>query len=175
MKKKILTFALVAGLTMGLVACTAPAWVVSAENFALVGAAIASQVIDVADPAIAPLANEVDAVLNILVKALQQYQASPTATNLQAVQSAIDAAQSNEAALETALRLDPKQDQIVDLVVGGLDDVINSLVATIPPAAQAKLHLRLSAKPGHVYATPDEAKAAFNRVTRNDHRFQPLR
>jgi len=86
-------------------ACTVPAWVNTAESDAEVAAPIAAGLIDVIDPALAPTVALIENGFNALVATLDTYKASPTATNLQAVQSAFAAVNANVTQLESAAQI----------------------------------------------------------------------
>src|ERR1035441_5540293 len=100
--------AIIAGALM-VVACTMPAWVNTVESDAEVAAPIAASLIDVIDPALAPLVTGIETGFTALAKTLDTYKASPTATNLQAVQSAFEAVDSNVTQLESAAQIKNRQ------------------------------------------------------------------
>lgn len=114
--KKIFQAALVAILS--LTACALPSWVSSVEADAKVAAPIAASLIDVIDPSLAPIVTLVETGFGALVKTLDDYKASPTGTNLQAVESAFNAVSANVAQLETAAQIkDPATRATVTAVV----------------------------------------------------------
>ena len=80
-RKPLLAALLICALA--LVACTIPAWVNTVEADAEIAVPIAASLIDVIDPALAPLVSLIEGGFSALVKTLDTYKASPTASNLQ--------------------------------------------------------------------------------------------
>jgi len=152
------------------VACQVPAWVNTVENIAETGVTIAAELVAVADPSIAPLVTEADNLLNALIATLNTYKASPNATNLQSVQSAVDAVQANEAKLEAAVNATPSQDATINAILALLAQVTAQIIADVPvTTTSAKLK---ATAPG---LKADDFKAKFNAIVANDHRFHPIR
>src|ERR1017187_7955264 len=105
MKCRTLSLIAVIAGTLMVVACTIPAWVNTVESDAEVAVPIAASLIAVIDPALAPLVTGIESGFTALTRTLDTYKASPTATNLQAVQSAFAAVDSNVAQLESAAQI----------------------------------------------------------------------
>ncbi len=91
MKLRIMMIATLLASCLWIEACTIPSWVNTVEQDAEIAAPIAASMIDVIDPPLAPVVTLIETGFNALVKTLDTYKASPTATNLQAVQSAFNA------------------------------------------------------------------------------------
>ena len=73
-----------------------------------------------------------------LVKTLDTYKASPTATNLQAVQAAFEAVNANVAQLESAAQIkNPATDAKVTAIVQLLTQAVTEIAALVPPATSA--------------------------------------
>jgi hypothetical protein len=162
-------------------ACTVPAWVNTAESDAEIAAPIAASLIDVIDPSLAPVVALVENGFNALVKTLDAYKASPTATNLQAVQSAFNAVNANVAQLESAAQIkNAATKTTVTEVVQLLDQAVTEIAALVPtPAATAIEGVTGTAVPA-VRGTAKGWKAKdfkkqFNAITKGDSRFQPLK
>jgi len=114
-------------------ACAIPAWVNTVEADAEVAIPIAASLVDVIDPALAPVVTLVETGFNALVKALDAYKASPTATNLQAVESAFAAVNTNVAQLESAAQIkSPKTATTVTAVVQLLTQAVTEIAALVP-------------------------------------------
>jgi hypothetical protein len=123
---------------LGVAACTVPAWVNTVEADAKIAAPIAASLIDVIDPALAPVVTAVEAGFNALAKTLDDYKASPTATNLQAVQSAFNAVNANIAQLESAAQIkNPATQTTVTEVVQLLDQAVTEIAALVPASQGA--------------------------------------
>jgi hypothetical protein len=140
-KKKIL---LVPVLLLSLmVACLTPTWVTTAENIAKAIVPIAGAVIGIVLPGSAPLVAAVQVAFNALIKTLDDYQASPTATNLQSLQAALNAVNKNVADLETAGQVkDPATRDKYTKIIGLLTQAVAEIAALVPPSA-TKTALRL--------------------------------
>jgi hypothetical protein len=134
MKVRTLTLATLLASVLFFEACTVPAWVNTAESDAEVAAPIAASLIDVIDPPLAPVVTLVEDGFNALVKTLDTYKASPTATNLQAVQSAFAAVNTNVAQLESAAQIKNANTQnTVTAVVALLTQAVTEIAALVPP------------------------------------------
>jgi soluble cytochrome b562 len=117
-------------------ACAIPAWVNAAEQDAEVAAPIAASLIDVVDPALAPVVTLIESGFNALVKTLDTYKASPTASNLQAVQAAFAAVNSNVAQLESAAQIkNATAATKVTAAVQLLTQAVTEIAAQVPPAS----------------------------------------
>jgi len=174
MKRAFLGVLLASVLWFG--ACAIPSWVNTVESDAEVAAPIAASLIDVIDPALAPVVTLIEQGFNALVKTLDTYKASPTATNLQAVQSAFEAVNSNVAQLEAAAQIKNATSQTtVTAVVALLTQAVTEIAALVP--ANTGLGTRVS---GHVSGTSKGWKAKdfkreFNKIVKGDPRLKPLK
>jgi hypothetical protein len=120
-------------------ACVAPAWVNTVEADAQVAAPIAASLIDVIDPALAPLVTLIENGFTALVNTLNTYKAAPTATNLQAVQAAFNAVDANVAQLESAAQIKNAASQAtVASIVQLLAQVVTEIAALVPADVNAK-------------------------------------
>jgi hypothetical protein len=114
-------------------ACKVPAWVSQAEQDAEVAVPIAASLVDVVDPALAPLVTLIENGFNALVKTLDTYKSLPTATNLQAVQAAFAAVNANVAQLESAAQIKNATTQsTVTGVVALLTQAVTEIAALVP-------------------------------------------
>ena len=114
-------------------ACVVPAWVNAAEQDAEVAVPIAASLVDVVDPAVAPVVTLIEDGFNALVKTLDTYKASSTATNLQAVQAAFAAVNANVAQLESAAQIKNAATQnTVAGVVALLSQTVTEIAALVP-------------------------------------------
>jgi hypothetical protein len=160
-------------------ACVIPAWVNTAESDAEVAAPIAASLIDVIDPPLAPVVTLIENGFNALVKALDTYKASPTATNLQAVQSAFGAVNANVAQLESAAQIKNANTQsTVTAVVALLTQAVTEIAALVPPAAAARMGaLPASSGPNHVARgwKAKDFKREFNKIVKSDPRLKELK
>ncbi len=156
--------------------CTVPSWVNTAEQDAAVAAPIAASLVDVIDPALAPVVTLVEDGFNALVKTLDAYKASPTATNLQAVQAAFEAVNGNVQQLENAAQIKNATTQTtVTSVVALLTQAVTEIAALVPPAAATasmQAQVANSAKVKHWHAK--DFKKAFNKIAKHDHRLKKL-
>jgi hypothetical protein len=168
-------------------ACTVPAWVNTVESDAEIAAPIAASLIDVIDPALAPLVTLIQTGFTALAKTLDTYKASPTATNLQAVQAAFAAVNANVSQLESVAQIKNATTQTtVTAVVGLLNQAVVEIAALVPQSAGLGVRgsglgkedsgLRI---PNSGSAIPKGWKAQdfknqFNAITKGDPRFKPL-
>jgi hypothetical protein len=166
--------------TLALAACTVPAWVNTAESDAEIAAPIAASLIDVIDPALAPLVTLIENGFSALVKTLDAYKAAPTASNLQAVQSAFNAVNSNVAQLESAAQIkNAATKTTVTEIVQLLSQAVTEIAALVP--ANSGLGTRGSGL-GKTSSTPRQAKGwkakdfkkQFNSIIKGDPRFKPI-
>ncbi len=161
-------------------ACAIPAWVNTVEADAKVAEPIAASLIVVIDPALAPLVTLVSNGFTALVNTLDTYKASPTATNLQAVQSAFQAVNNNVAQLESAAQIkNTATATTVTQVVGLLAQAVTEIAALVPagsgvavtsPAVAA--NSRTAVAKGW---TAKDFKRKFNNIVKGDSRFKPLK
>jgi len=162
-------------------ACAVPAWVNTVEQDAQIAAPIAASLIDVIDPSLAPVVTLIENAFNALVKTLDTYKASPTATNLQAVQSAFDAVNSNVAQLESSAQIkNAATKTTVTQVVQLLTQAVTEIAALVP--AGSGLGVRDSGL-GNASSAPHQAKGwkakdfktQYNSIIKGDPRFKPLK
>ena len=152
-------------------ACTVPAWVNTAEGIAEAAVPIAGSIVDIVDPALAPVVTLVEGGFTALDNTLKTYEASPTATNLQAAQAALAALQANEAALEKAAGANPALDATINGVLALVAQAVTEIAAQIPsPTVGATLKAGSKAKGWK----GKDFKKAFNDLTKNDSRFKKL-
>jgi soluble cytochrome b562 len=184
--RNLILTAVVAG-AIGLAACTVPAWVNTVEADAQIAAPIAASLIDVIDPSLSPLVSLVENGFTALAKTLDAYKASPTATNLQAVQAAFAAVNSNVAQLESAAQIkNAATATTVTEVVQLLTQAVTEIAALVP--AKAELGARDSGL-GNVKAAAHipnsgsripkgwqakDFKEQFNKIVAGDSRFRQL-
>ena len=159
-------------------ACTVPAWVNVVEGDAKVAAPIAASLIEVIDPSVAPLVSLIENGFNALVSTLDTFKSSPTATNLQAVQSAFAAVNANVAQLESAAQIkNAATATTVTQVVGLLAQAVTEIAALVPP--QSKIPnsgVMGTANSGVVkHWKAGDFKKAFNQVAKQDPRLKPLK
>ena len=154
-------------------ACTIPAWVNTVESDAAVAAPIAASLIDVIDPALAPVVTLIGNGFSALVRTVGAYKASPTATNLQAVQSAFEAVNSNVAQLESAAQIKNSTTQTtVTAVVALLSQAVTEIAALVPPATASTLQLSLPRVHGQAKGMKaKDFKKQFNALIKGDPRF----
>ena len=113
--------------------CVVPAWVTTAEQDAQIAIPIAASLVDVVDPALAPVVTLVENGFSALVKTLDTYKAQPTATNLQAVQAAFTAVNANVQQLESAAQIKTTASQAtVTGVVQLLTQAVTEIAALVP-------------------------------------------
>lgn len=154
-------------------ACTVPAWVNTAEADAQVAVPIAASLIEVIDPALAPAVSLVENAFNALAKTLDTYKASPTATNLQAVQAAFAAVNTNVAQLESAAEIkNATTANTVTSVVQLLSQAVTEIAALVPPSASATLGVT---PPGTVkHWKAKDFKKAYDEIAKHDPRLKKL-
>ena len=166
--------AIIAGALM-VVACTMPAWVNTVESDAEVAVPIAASLIAVIDPALAPLVTGIESGFTALTRTLDTYKASPTATNLQAVQSAFAAVDSNVAQLETAAQIKNTATQAtVTAVVQLLAQAVSEIAARVPASAGLGVRSSVPGAPAPKGWTANDFKREFNKIVKGDPRFRPL-
>jgi soluble cytochrome b562 len=170
--RKLILATLLAG-TLWLEACAVPAWVNTVESDAEVAAPIAASLIDVIDPSLAPVVTLIETGFNALAKTLDTYKASPTATNMQAVQSAFEAVNSNVAQLESAAQIKNSTTQTtVTAVVALLSQAVTEIAALVPPATASTLQLSLPRVHGQAKGMKaKDFKKQFNALIKGDPRF----
>jgi hypothetical protein len=181
MKARKTLLAAILVLALAFVACTIPAWVNTVEADAEIAMPIAASLIDVIDPALAPLVSLIEGGFSALVKTLDTYKASPTASNLQAVQSVFDAVNSNVAQLESSAQIKNAATRTtVTQVAQLLTQAVTEIAALVP--ANTGLGTRVSGL-GKTSSAPHQAKGwkakdfktQFNSIVKGDPRFKPLK
>lgn len=169
-------------------ACAIPAWVNAAEQDAEVAAPIAASLIEVIDPALAPVVTLIENGFNALVKTLDTYKASPTATNLQAVQAAFAAVNTNVAQLESTAQIkNSTTATTVTAVVQLLTQAVTEIAALVPPGSGLGVGgSGLGKKDSDVRIPNSGARIAkgwkakdfkreFNKIVKGDARFKELK
>jgi hypothetical protein len=173
-------------------ACAVPAWVNTVEADAKVAAPVAASLIDIVDPSLAPLVMLVENGFNALATTLDTFKTSPTATNLQAVQSAFAAVNGNVAQLESAAQIkNAATASTVTQVVGLLAQAVTEIAALVPPSAASGAlgsglgQSELQGPTSGGAKTPTSAavkhwkakdfKKAFNQIAKHDARLKPLK
>jgi hypothetical protein len=165
-------------------ACVIPAWVNTAESDAQVAIPIAASLVDVIDPALAPVVTLIENGFIALSKALDTYKAdlqanSPnTATDLRAVQAAFEAVNTNVAQLESAAQIkDPASQSTVTAVVALLTQAVTEIAALMPATAAGARVAEVESVKAQVRGQPKGWKAkdfkkAFNAIAKNDLRLK---
>jgi soluble cytochrome b562 len=197
--KRLILGVLLAGV-MWWGACAVPAWVNTAEQDAEVAAPIAASLVEVIDPALAPVVTLVENGFNALIKTLDTYKAMPTATNLQAVQAAFAAVNANVQQLTSAAQIKNTASQTtVASVVQLLSQAVAEIAALVPQgAAAANSEFRIPDSEGNSVDSGGESansggqsvnsalpmakgwkakdfKKAFNEIAQRDVRLKKLR
>jgi len=175
-RKPLLAALLICALALA--ACTIPAWVNTVEADAEIAVPIAASLIDVIDPALAPLVSLIEGGFSALVKTLDTYKASPSASNLQAVQAAFDAVNSNVAQLESSAQIkNTATKTTVTQVAQLLTQAVTEIAALVPASQNSNLKLQI---PNSGSRNPKGWKAKdfkkrFNKIISGDSRFRPLK
>lgn len=127
---------------------------------------------DIIDPALAPAVTLVENGFSALVNVLNSYKASPTTTNLQAVQAALAAVNTNIKQLETAAAIkNPKTDAQIEGIIQLLSQAVTEIAALLPPPVAAKAKVSATGAKGW---TAQDFKTQFDLITKGDPRFKPL-
>jgi soluble cytochrome b562 len=167
-------------------ACTVPAWVSTAEQDAEVAVPIAASLVDVIDPALAPVVTLVEDGFSALVKTLDAFKSSPTASNLQAVQAAFEAVNGNVQQLESAAQIKNATTQTtVTSVVALLTQAVTEIAAQVPPApalsgtvpaAQTAAIQNAQIQNSRVvkHWKAKDFKRAYNNIAKHDKRLRKL-
>lgn len=157
-------------------ACTPPAWFVTAEGIAEAAVPIAGSIVDIVDPALAPVVTIVESAFSALDNAIKTYQKQPTATNLQAVEAAFTAVQTNEAQLESAAQIkNTKTDAEINGVIQLIATAVTEVAALIPPNAPvsaAMLATSAQAKSTAKGLSKYDLEKQFNSLVKSDPRFK---
>jgi hypothetical protein len=176
---RFLPFALLVALVSSIAACTVPSWVNTVESIAQTAIPIAAQIVAIADPALGPYVIKASDLLTALIAALDTYKANlkakagagQEATDIQAIQAASAALQSNESSIMTALKASPKQDATVSAVVSILNAAINAIASYIPQPSTGNMAARSTPST----LTADEIKKQFDQAIAGDKRFHPIK
>lgn len=154
------------------VACVTPTWVTTAIGIAQVAVPIAGSIVDIIDPALAPVVTMVENGFSALVNTLNSYKASPTTTNLQAVEAALAAVNANIKQLETAAAIkNPKTDATIESVIQLLSQAVTNIAALLPSQVSAKAKVSPLNSNGW---TAQDFKNQFNITTHGDPRFHSM-
>ena len=155
-------------------ACAVPAWVNAAAQDASVAAPIAASLVTIIDPALAPLAAAIDTGFAALAKVLNTYEKSPTATNLDAIQSAFAAVDSQVSQLESAAQIkDPATATEIKSIVDLLTDAITEIAALVPaPVVTAALRAPVKTQGQAKNWKAKDFKRAFNAIAKDDPRLK---
>lgn len=177
MKSRTLILVGSLAMTLWVLACTVPAWVNKAESIGEDMVPIAASIVEVADPALAPLITEIVNGFTALVGTLDIFKASPTATNLQAVQAAFQAVDSNVAQLESAAQIkNPTTQTTVTAIVKLLAQAVTEIAALVPPAsAGATLGAPVKVSGQALGWNAKDFKKKYNAIIKGDPRFKPLK
>jgi len=177
MKLRNCVMATVLASAIWLGACTVPAWVNAAESDAAVAAPIAASLIEVIDPSLAPVVTLIETGFNALAKTLDTYKASPTATNLQAVQAAFAAVNANVAQLEAAAQIKNAATATkVTAIVQLLAQAVTEISALVPPPTAAALSAPMPKVQGQAKGwKAKDFKREFNQIVKGDPRFKQLK
>ncbi len=177
MKSRTLIMVVLLAVAVVILACTVPAWVNTVEADAEIAAPIAASLVEAIDPALAPLVTIIENGFTALVKTLDTYKATPTATNLQAVQAAFNAVDANVTQLESAAQIKNKTtDATVTAIVTLLTQAVTEIAAQVPPAtAPATLGAHVKVQGQAKGWKAKDFKNQFNKVINGDPRFKPLK
>jgi hypothetical protein len=171
MRKFVVGLILAAAISLG-VACVTPTWVTTAIGIAQVAVPIAGSIVDIIDPALAPIVTLVENGFSALVNTLNSYKASPTTTNLQAVEAALAAVNANIKQLETAAAIkNPKTDAQIEGIIQLLSQAVTNIAALVPAPVAAKA--KVSAIGGNGW-TADDFKNQFDIIVNGDPRFHKM-
>jgi soluble cytochrome b562 len=173
MKSRTLIMVVLLALAVVILACTVPAWVNTVEADAEIAAPIAASLVDAIDPALAPVVTMIENGFTALVKTLDTYKATPTATNLQAVQAAFNAVDANVTQLESAAQIKNKTtDATVTAIVQLLTQAVTEIAAQVPPApAPATLGAHVKVQGQAKGWKAQDFKNQFNNLIKDDPRF----
>lgn len=171
MKRYFAALFLAAALALG-VACATPTWVTTAIGIAQAVVPIAGSIVDIIDPALAPAVTLVENGFSALVNVLNSYKASPTTTNLQAVQAALAAVNANIKQLETSAAIkNPKTDAQIEGIIQLLSQAVTEIAGLVPASVAVKAKVSATGAKG---LTGDDFKKQYNAITHGDPRFKPM-
>lgn len=179
MKKKIsvsVFAAVLAGVMFFTTACTLPAWVSTVESIAATAVPIAGSIVDIVDPLLAPAVTAVEGGFTAITNTLNTYKASPTATNLQSVESALASLEANEAALEKVAGTSTSNNAEINGVLALISQAVTEIAADLPatPATAAfKANAAILKSQPKAWKSAD-FKRAYNKLIKNDARLKPL-
>jgi predicted lipoprotein len=176
MKLRISIIGTVLASVLWLGACVVPAWVNNVESYGETAAVIAESITDLVDPALAPLVTLIANGFTALVNTLNTYKASPTATNLQAVQAAFAAVNANVAQLESAAQIkNQATDAKVAAIVQLLAQAVTEIAAQVPAATAARMAALPTVQGQAQGLKAKDLKREFNKIVKGDPRFKPLK
>jgi hypothetical protein len=134
---------------------------------------IAGSLIAVIDPSLAPLVTIIENGFSALVNTLNTYKATPTATNLQAVQAAFKAVDANVEQLESAAQIKNTATQTtVTAVVRLLTQAVTEMAVLVPPAtATAVMGAPIKVRGQSKGWKAKDFKKQFNAIIKSDPRF----
>jgi len=158
-------------------ACAVPAWVTTAEQDAEVAVPIAASLVDVVDPAVAPVVTLIEDGFNALVKTLDTYKALPTATNLQAVQSAFAAVDQNVNQLESAAQIkNTTTASTVTNVVALLTQAVTEIAAVVPESASSTADIKSLVAARHTvkHWKARDFQRGYNKLAKADPRLRKI-
>ena len=142
MKLRTSIIATLLASVLWLSACTPPPWEQTAIGIAEAAVPIAGSVVDLVDPALAPAVTIVETGFSALVNTLNTYNAAPTATNLQAIESAVAAVKANTTQLVAAAQVkNGTTDAKITGVIGLVSTAITEIIALIPANAPVSAHM----------------------------------
>ena len=172
MKKAVLATVLASSFWLN--ACTVPSWVTTVESDATVAAQIALGLVTIVDPALIPLVTAINTGLTAIDKATAQFKASPTATNLQALQALVASVQGNLTEFESAAQIKNAgaQDEVAG-IVSVLSAAVNEIAAQVPASASAA-SLKGSSTTAKAYGG-EYFKKQFNEIAKRDQRLKELK
>lgn len=163
--------------TLSFEACNTPQWVITAESIAADILPIAGSIVDVIVPTLAPLVAVVNAGFSAVLKALQDFQASPTAGFLSTLRAAFAALNANVANLLNAFNVSSsKKDAVIVGIIGLITQAVANL-ANLFPAAVAESSRR--AFIAHYLPAANTWKGKdfyrqYDIITNGDQRFKKL-
>ena len=176
MKFRRLVLATLLAGAVGFQDCSIPGWVNTVESDADVAAPIAASLIAVIDPPLTPVVTLIENGFNTLVKTLDTYKAMPTATNLQAVQSAFQAVSANVAQLESAAQIKDSsiQDRVTS-IVQLLAQVVTEIAALLPPGMATAIKPPAKVEGEAKGWRAKDFRREFNKIVKGDPRFKELK
>jgi hypothetical protein len=154
-------------------ACKSLAWVNTVESIAKIAVPIAGSIVTAVDPGLAPIVAGVQAGFTALIGALDTFKTSPTDTNLQKVQAAFNAVNTQSAELLAAAQIkNPASVAKAASIIQLFTQAVNEIGALLPPSTTLKAARKL---PGSAKGlTAAELKKQFNAIVAGDPAFQAI-